>query len=271
MHLPYEDFHSDGSPADYDSGCASHAKKTNTSSGSSDPGGGTPVDPPKGTARAEEVQALLTTEVAVNHRPICSPNDTTTNAVLSTTSVSCFQIGPREFCVCVVHMSIEYVTSYTERALNTTTVKAVHVFMVAVETGPSQTTSRKDYEVLGCRTQGFKFQVEEPSDNIADRRRSHRYREVQRQKLRDMTDVDIGDNMTSRRLAFWVKVVVRGGRVSKITRAFFTQKAGYHECTLTISATSTRVDGEKIPNEAEDGQYEEKRCYFPGLIRYRFE
>ncbi|KAK0219584.1 hypothetical protein EDD85DRAFT_797237 [Armillaria nabsnona] len=33
----------------------------------------------------------------------------------------------------------------------------------------------------------------------------------------------------------------------------------YHECTLTISATSTRVDAGKIPNEAEDEQCEEKR------------
>ncbi|PBK82291.1 hypothetical protein ARMGADRAFT_1038747 [Armillaria gallica] len=73
--------------------------------------------------------------------------------------------------------------------------------------------------------------------------------------------------------AFSLKIVVRG-RVSKITRAFFTQKAGvlvvirrylYYECTLTISATSTRVDGENILNEAEDEQCEEKRCYFHRL------
>ncbi|KAK0219322.1 hypothetical protein EDD85DRAFT_961285 [Armillaria nabsnona] len=46
MHLLYEDFQYDGrllsSSADYDSGCASHAKQTNTSSGSSTPGGGEP-------------------------------------------------------------------------------------------------------------------------------------------------------------------------------------------------------------------------------------
>ncbi|SJL18112.1 uncharacterized protein ARMOST_21684 [Armillaria ostoyae] len=52
MHLPYEDFHYDGSSADYGSRCASHAKQTNTSSGSSDPGGGKPVNPPKGTGKS---------------------------------------------------------------------------------------------------------------------------------------------------------------------------------------------------------------------------
>ncbi|PBK64943.1 hypothetical protein ARMSODRAFT_1022659 [Armillaria solidipes] len=56
MHLSYEDFYYDGgllrSPADYDSGCSSHAKQTNTSSGSSGPGGGKPVYPPKGTGQS---------------------------------------------------------------------------------------------------------------------------------------------------------------------------------------------------------------------------
>ncbi len=32
--------------------CASHAKQTNTSAGSSTPGGGKPVDPPKGTGQS---------------------------------------------------------------------------------------------------------------------------------------------------------------------------------------------------------------------------
>ncbi|PBK82286.1 hypothetical protein ARMGADRAFT_1171021 [Armillaria gallica] len=75
MHFSYEDFQHDGGLlrfathsivplcfdyvsarglADCDSRCASYAKQTNTSSGSSVPGGGKPVDPPKGTARAED-------------------------------------------------------------------------------------------------------------------------------------------------------------------------------------------------------------------------
>ncbi|PBK81014.1 hypothetical protein ARMGADRAFT_1091665 [Armillaria gallica] len=37
--------------ADCNSGCASHAKQTNTSSGSSTPGGGKPVYPPKGAGQ----------------------------------------------------------------------------------------------------------------------------------------------------------------------------------------------------------------------------
>ncbi|KAK0219325.1 hypothetical protein EDD85DRAFT_961288 [Armillaria nabsnona] len=56
MYLPYEDHQYDGelsrSLTDCDSGCASHAKQTNTSSGSSTPGGGKPVDPPKGTGQS---------------------------------------------------------------------------------------------------------------------------------------------------------------------------------------------------------------------------
>ncbi|KAK0219332.1 hypothetical protein EDD85DRAFT_961299 [Armillaria nabsnona] len=73
MHLPYDNFHYDrgllrfakysimplcfdyisaSSSVNYDSGCASYAKQTNTSSGSSTPGGGKPVDPPKGTGQS---------------------------------------------------------------------------------------------------------------------------------------------------------------------------------------------------------------------------
>ncbi|KAK0219330.1 hypothetical protein EDD85DRAFT_961294 [Armillaria nabsnona] len=73
MHLSYEDFYYDAgllrfatylstplsfdyifarSSADYASGCASHAKQTNTSLGSSVPGGGKPNDPPKGTVQS---------------------------------------------------------------------------------------------------------------------------------------------------------------------------------------------------------------------------
>ncbi|PBK82600.1 hypothetical protein ARMGADRAFT_1038504 [Armillaria gallica] len=39
----------------------------------------------------------------------------------------------------------------------------------------------------------------------------------------------------------------------------------YHECTLTISVTSTHIDGEKIPNEAEDEQCEQKRTVLNGV------
>ncbi|PBK82292.1 hypothetical protein ARMGADRAFT_1090509 [Armillaria gallica] len=58
MYLPYEDHRYDGGLlrclADFDSGFASHAKQTDTSSGSSAPGGGKPVDPPKGTGQSGE-------------------------------------------------------------------------------------------------------------------------------------------------------------------------------------------------------------------------
>ncbi len=40
-------------------------------------------------------------------------------------------------------------------------------------------------------------------------------------------------------------------------------------CTLAISETSAHVDGEKIMNDAEDEQYEEKQCYFLRLTEIR--
>ncbi|KAK0219326.1 hypothetical protein EDD85DRAFT_797438 [Armillaria nabsnona] len=60
MHRPYEYFEYDGSLTDCDSGCASHAKQTNTSSGSSVPGGGKPVDPPNGTGQSGGQNTLIT-------------------------------------------------------------------------------------------------------------------------------------------------------------------------------------------------------------------